>query len=64
MAQPQCRAATILVAPHNSPPGRGGTAELIASGSWKQYLDSLGIAWDAPLDPSPPASQVPPALPT
>ena len=44
--------------------GRGGTAELIASGSWKQYLDSLGIAWDAPLDPSPPASQVPPALPT
>jgi len=44
--------------------GRGGTAEMIASGSWKQYLDSLGIAWDAELDPSPPPSEVPPALPT
>lgn len=45
--------AWIYIMPHEAA-SRGGAAELIPSGSWKQYLDSVGVAWDAPLEKIPP----------
>ena len=47
--------AWIYIMKSEEAASRGGRAELIASGSWKQYLDSVGVAWDTPLENIPPS---------